>query len=325
MFDAADSSRLLAALGTRYSAGFLDTDEGRRIAQVDIHERQFWFRQRYVPWIQTVVPLTGARVLEVGTGYGSATVCLAERGATVDTIDMDDDGLILAIERAELVGVRDRIRFQTANATEIAALFGPEQFDLIIYTASVEHMTFAERPATLSAAWSMLEPDGVLSIVDTPNRLWYFDDHTSFDNFFHWLPDDVAIAYARYSNRPGLWAAVEGPHGNEQLARWGRGVSYHDLMIALGEDPSPFYASGEWDHRRQVDPDWATWWSTTNDGRYHALLRDICPDLPSGFLEPELAICLRKPSAADAGSEAGDTTTGTQRRHRIRPWGRRRG
>ena len=295
MFDDAESARLLAALGTRYSSGFLDTDEGRRIARAEIHERQYWFRERYVPWIQTVLPLAGARVLEVGSGNGSTSVCLAEPGARVDSVDMEDDGIVVAIQRAEIMGLRDRVRFHQANATEIAELFRTAQFDLIIYPASVEHMTFVERMATLSSAWSMLEPGGVLSIIDTPNRLWYFDDHTSFDNFFHWLPDDVALAYARYSTRPGLAADLEGPNGKEQLARLGRGVSYHDLMIAFGEDPTPFYASGEWDYRRELDPDWATWWSETDDGKYYALLRAICPQLPSGFLEPELAVCLRKP------------------------------
>jgi hypothetical protein len=165
----------------------------------------------------------------------------------------------------------------------------------------------------------MLEPGGVLSIIDTPNRLWYHDDHTSFGSFFHWLPDDVALAYVGYTNRPELSAEVEGPDGLEKLARLGRGVSYHDIMIAFGEDPAPFYDSGEWDYRRELDPNWATWWSTTNDGRYHALL---CPQLPSGFVEPELAICFRKPELEVPESEA---TAGRRRRDRVRQRFRRGG
>ncbi len=68
MFDEADTARLIAALATRYSSEFLDTDEGRRIAQAEIHERQYWFRERYVPWIQSVLPLSGARGPAVGRG-----------------------------------------------------------------------------------------------------------------------------------------------------------------------------------------------------------------------------------------------------------------
>ncbi|HEX3981017.1 MAG TPA: hypothetical protein VHW93_07330, partial [Acidimicrobiales bacterium] len=146
--------------------------------------------------------------------------------------------------------------------------------------------------------------------------------HTSFDDFFHWLPDDVALAHARYSNRPDLSTEVEGPDGLEKLARLGRGVSYHDIMIAFGEDPAPFFESGEWDYRRDLDPHWAAWWSTTNDGKYYALLRDICPQLPSGFLEPELAICFRKPERKDPKSGA---TAGTRRRDRVRQRFRRGG
>jgi hypothetical protein len=78
-------------------------------------------------------------------GYRRAVSDLAAPGATVDTIDFEDDGRILVVERAELEGVRDGIRFYTANAAEIAELFREKQFDLIIYPASVEHMTFVER------------------------------------------------------------------------------------------------------------------------------------------------------------------------------------
>jgi S-adenosylmethionine-dependent methyltransferase len=297
VFDDAGSARMLEAFEQRYTTRYpVDTEAGQKVAHAEIHERQFWFRERYVPWLDSVVSLRGARVLEIGSGNGSSTVALAEAGAVIDALDVDADGLMMAVPRAELCGVRHQIQFQVGDAADVAELFPAKSHDVIAYLAALEHMTFAERTTSLQQAWTMLGPGGILVIADTPNRLWYFDDHTSFDNYFHWLPDDVALSYVRLAPRRDFGGDFEASDAALRLTRWGRGISYHDLMIAIGEDVLQLYVSGEWDFRRQRDPDFATWWSGTTQGRYQALLREISPEVPSGFLEPELAVCLRKPA-----------------------------
>lgn len=295
VFDEDGSARMLEVFEAAYPDGFLDTEAGRRAARAEIHERHHWFRQRYVPWLQSVLPLDGARVLEIGAGNGSSTVALAEAGAIVDAVDVDPRWQPILEARADLMGVRAQINAVTANAKDITEVFGSRRYDLIAYMACLEHMTTDERLTTLRGAWSMLNAGDVLAIADTPNRLWYVDDHTSDENYFHWLPDDVAIAYADRTSREGFAASLVGPDVRLRLARLGRGVSYHELTIALGEDASNFYVSGEWEFRRGGDPGYASWWAETVQGKYHAVLRLISPDLPLGFLESELAVCLRKP------------------------------
>ena len=295
VFDDDGSARMLQAFADLYTAEFLQTEEGQQVARAEIHERQHWFQERYAPWIESVRPLLGARVLEVGSGSGSSTVGFALAGATVDAVDMSSRGQSLAVLRAELHGVRQRIEFHVSNATEIEARFGGNEYDIIAYIASLEHMTFDERTRTLRSAWAMLQPGGLLVIADTPNRLWYYDDHTTFENFFHWLPDDVAAAYALRVTRTGFTDDMHQPDALLRLARWGRGVSYHDLTIALDDDATKYFVSGEWEYRRRRDPDYASWWATTTEGKFHETLKAIAPTIPSGFLETELAICLRKP------------------------------
>lgn len=288
-------ARMEEALAAQYPAGFLDAPEGRQIADAEINQRHYWFRQRYVPWLESVALLEGRSILEVGTGNGSSCVAMAESGASVDGVDINPAGPVARL-RAQLLGVADQVSFHDCNGTEIAERFAGRAFDTIAFMASLEHMTLDERLVSLRAAWSLLVPNGLLVIADTPNRLWFHDDHIAFENFFHWLPEDVALRWGKRSTNRDLAADLEFDDAALRLARRGRGVSYHDVVLALGDGALSTYVSGEWEYRRTVDEGYATWWAGTPDGRYHQLLREIAPELPMGFLEPELAVCLRKPA-----------------------------
>ena len=122
------------------------------IAEVEIQLRHYWFRQRYLPWMLSVLPLNGAKVLEIGAGTGASTVALAERGADIMSIDLNGASLELAKFRAELHGVGNSVKIRTANATEIGHLLAGHKFDLIVYFAALEHMTYQERIKTLRSA-----------------------------------------------------------------------------------------------------------------------------------------------------------------------------
>jgi hypothetical protein len=107
----------------------------------------------------------------------------------------------------------------------------------------------------------------------------------------------VAIAYAARTPRVGFNTDFVNGGGSDavmKLARWGRGVSYHDFEIALDVRIADLAVSGEWAFRRDADPAYAETWMNTNAGRYHQLLRSIAPDIPDAFLEEEIAVMIRK-------------------------------
>lgn len=296
---------LRQALLSVYPPGFETRPGGEEVLETEIHVRPYWFRKRYIPWICSQIDLRGARVLEVGAGTGTSAVPLAERGALVESVDIADASLEVARVRAQLHGLLDRTNFVCGNAADLAAVVSGRSYDVVAYFASLEHMTYAERISTLGSAWSLLRPGGLLVSVDTPNRLWYYDNHTSMTNFFHWLPPEVAIGYARHTSRAGFQSEFDDPDDPTaplRMARWGRGVSFHDFEIAIGPITN-LETSGEWQFRRQLDPGWAEWWSDTDAGRYHALLRAIAPKISIHWLEEEIAVSLRRPPAApEAGS-----------------------
>lgn len=271
---------------------FLSTDQGRVDMDNHLRIRLRVFRDTLIPWLQAYVPLNGSRVLEIGPGTGSSTVALAETGAHVDAIDIDERVLSVAKLRAQLHGFGNT-RFIAENAINLHRL-SENQYDLIIFFASLEHMTYAERITALRAAWQMLAPGGFLCVFETPNRLWFWDGHTSQMPFYHWLPDDLAINYAARSPRHGFRTAFKDQKSGELLARWGRGVSFHEFELAIGDlDPNAVMPSMA-EHFRRLNPSLAQEWEASHAGQFSRLLRSKAPHLPGAFFEEDLNLLIRK-------------------------------
>jgi 2-polyprenyl-3-methyl-5-hydroxy-6-metoxy-1,4-benzoquinol methylase len=251
-------------------------------------------RRRVVPWLDAARPLRGAAILEIGCGTGSATVALAEQGAKVTAIDIDPRAIAVAERRCQLHGVE--ATFASANAAQMCDSISSERFDFIIFYASLEHMTHKERLAAMSDTWRMLPSGGLWGIVETPNRLWYYDHHTAHLNFFMWLPDDLAVEYARFVPREDIRGQIERA-GEQQLAlcRAGRGVSFHEFDLALGLAQNLDVVSSMSLFYRRRDPALRLWWRLSRDSRFESFLARLCPALHRGFLQPTLDLLIRKP------------------------------
>jgi S-adenosylmethionine-dependent methyltransferase len=155
-------------------------------------------------------------------------VALAEQGALRTGVDLVERSLLVARERCAAHCVI--AAFHCANATDVHRRFAGEAFDLILFFAALEHMTHAERIAAMRSTWEMLPPGGLWGVIETPNRLWPEDRHTSLLPFYHWLPDDLAYRYSRFSPRRDFAGLYTGdPHDATMTdyLRRGRGVSYH--------------------------------------------------------------------------------------------------
>ena len=256
-------------------------------------------RRRVVPWLDATRPLSGARMLEIGCGTGSATVALAEQGARVTAMDLCERSIAVARRRCELHGVE--ADFVLGNATEVLEKLEHERFDFVVFYASLEHMTLEERSVSMRKAWELLAPGDLWCVVETPNRLWYHDAHTSLLPYFHWLPDDLAFAYARKSPRAGFRERylVPDPDARLHFLRRGRGVSFHELELALGPAAQLDVVSSlaTFLRARHRLPAWARWKRRRSlEARYEALLREISPELHPGFLQPDLDLVIRKRS-----------------------------
>jgi 2-polyprenyl-3-methyl-5-hydroxy-6-metoxy-1,4-benzoquinol methylase len=278
-----------------HDAAYWASQQGK----VDLHDlviaRMSEYRQIIIPWLYELRPLPHASILEIGCGSGSSTVALSEQGARVTGIDIDAAGLAIARERGRFYGV-DGIDYRLLNATELTGAFAENQFDLVIFFAALEHMTIDERLRALPAAWSLLRPGAWLVIAEAPNRLWYFDGHTSDMNFFHWLPDEIALAYGRFSPRFAVRRLSEtGGKAMAEFRRWGRGVSFHEFDLALGDVRHLRLAPDLEDFRRGQSLIFRLGRYFSRKGRFERMLHAIAPDVPTPFLREYLNLAIRKP------------------------------
>lgn len=286
-----------------FGTGYLETDEGRQECEEDVAGRLQMIRERYVPWFCAHVPMEGARVLEIGCGTGIACVALAEQGAVVTGVDIDEANLRVARERCAVHGVE--VRLARCSAVDVKRLFGDERFDLIVFFASLEHMTLAERLQSIRDTWAMLAEGSLWSVVETPNRLWIMDNHTSRLPFFGWLPDELAFRYSRHSPRPAL-AGLYGDTVNDErmldFLRRGRGLSYHEFELAMGraEDLDVVSSLSLWMRRRNGLRNLL--WRLTEESRFEDLLVRFGPPIHRGFFQPSLNLMIRKHNGQMPGS-----------------------
>lgn len=272
---------------------YLETERGRRDLTDHLSTRLEITRTHVIPWLESVRSLHNARVLEIGSGTGSSVVALAERGARVVGVDIDEGALQVAQKRCALHGIEAELHL--ANATEVARSFHNTSFDLIIFYASLEHMVHEERLQSIADTWAMLRPGELWCVVETPNRLWHTDSHTAQLPFFHWLPDELAFKYARFSGRTNF-REVYNELSDERLLhfrRRGRGVSFHELQVALGSSDAFEVVSYKNEFLERMG--WAR--KAALSDSYVALLKEIAPDVHVAFLQENLDIILRKPDS----------------------------
>ncbi len=272
---------------------YLSTDIGRNQLLDLLYRRLVRDRVRVIPWLDNVRAIGGGKFLEIGCGTGCSTVALAEQGASVTAVDIDADALTVAQERCETYGLD--VSFVRASATDVLHLFRDEHFDFIIFYASLEHLTIEERITAMRDTWNMLKAGDFWAVIETPNRLWYHDDHTSRLPFFMWLPDDLAFQYSRFSPHIGFSEHFRDMTDASMLdfLRQGRGVSFHEFELAMApmkelnivSDISSF-------QRRRNMLNWL--WQTKHYSHYRSFLSKVSPAASHGFNEITLDIIIRK-------------------------------
>ena len=110
------------------------------------------------------------KVCELGCGIGTDTINFARHGANVTAIDLSEESIKIAKQRAVVFGHKDKINFVCGSIEELDTLLGKEKFDLI-YSFGVIHHT--QNPdAVFSKIKNHLNPGGEFRVMVYNRRSW---------------------------------------------------------------------------------------------------------------------------------------------------------
>jgi S-adenosylmethionine-dependent methyltransferase len=288
---------LLATFFKDWSPDLLASTSGQAALNDHVRNRYEVSRAHVVPWVSKHLPLEGRRVLEIGCGTGSSTAAFAQQCAGVEGYDIDEVAIEGARRRMEILGIENvRLHFLPSDQiwAEIERRY-PDGVDAVLFYAVLEHQTFDERIDSLQRCWTLLNAGGALIVTDTPNRLTYGDYHTSHLPFYHVLPHDMAVAYADRSPRPEFVEAIEKAAkrgqsaAEESVVRWGRGVSYHDFELALGDLGELVVGDGFDPEMLEIKP------VTLEEELLYTYWCAMDIRVPVGFVRQAIDVILRKP------------------------------
>ena len=281
--------------------GFMAGPEARRVVADQTFRRLYGACDVFIPWLEAVLRVDGARVLELGGGAGSATAALLRAGAKVTSVDISKKYLAISRERLEALGLSGTLVEAPEDwlASEDKAASVLEKFehvDIVVCFALLEHLLIPERLCLLRQLRQVMRrnPKCKLVIWETPNRLAPVDWHTTKISFPDIVPDELAAEYLRLhvpadavSAQTAPW--TRGEAGRHAWARMGRGVSFHEFDVALGAANYKVIQDGYWgkyDMRSFMKP------NLDYERALGSVFASLSPPVHRGFCRPSLDLII---------------------------------
>jgi len=109
-------------------------------AYFDEVEKRKYFVEPHIPGFAQFERWKGKKVLEIGCGIGTDTMNFARAGALVTAVDLSDESLKLAKQRAKVFDLESQVTFYQANAEELTSRVPVQSYDLV-YSFGVIHHT----------------------------------------------------------------------------------------------------------------------------------------------------------------------------------------
>ncbi len=139
----------------------------------------------------------GRRILDFGCGSGASTMLLAKMfpSSEIVGIELESDLVRIARWRKQHYKFENVRILESPIGTEIPESLG--SFDLIVLSAVYEHLLPNERKVILPKLWSMLNPNGILFLNQTPHRWFPLELHTTSLPLINYLPDGLTLKASR--------------------------------------------------------------------------------------------------------------------------------
>jgi ubiquinone/menaquinone biosynthesis C-methylase UbiE len=133
-------------------------------------EARKYLVEPHIPGFAEFERWAGKRVLEVGCGIGTDSINFARAGAELTAVDLSGESLGIARQRAEVMGVADRITFRQANAEELSSVVHDGPYDLIYSFGVIHHTPHPER--ALAQMRALAASGSTLKLMIYHRRSW---------------------------------------------------------------------------------------------------------------------------------------------------------
>lgn len=159
---------------------------------------KLYTEEEHLPWDDGLPPpevretaqtLPPGRALDLGCGYGRASIYLAGRGWEVDGVDFIPQAVAEATRRAASARVAGRARFYLSPVTNMAFLSGP--YDLALDVGCMHDLAEEDRAAYASEVWRLVRPGGLYMLFA---HLRGPEIERDEDGHPRWITDDIVLA-----------------------------------------------------------------------------------------------------------------------------------
>jgi len=167
--------------------------------------------------------IAGLNILEFGCNFGASSIVLAQMGANVTAIDVNENYVNLAKKNAAQYRLQDKINFNHTEDTQTLP-FDTGQFDLVIANSVLEYVPHKILKTVLLEIDRVLKVGGDIQILGTSSRLapkevhdetWLinyvprcfdkliFKDHVPLRGMWPWTPINTLKNYKNkdYENK----------------------------------------------------------------------------------------------------------------------------
>ncbi len=252
-----------------------------------------------IPWISKHIDISRTRIIDFGCGCGSSSLAFSHFSEHVTGLEIDSEYVRAFKDRMQIMGASNCICVQTTPEQILEALAECiNERSSIIFLAVIEHLTEAEQVEYLRRAWQLLAPGQIIAVIETPNRLSLFDDHTFEKSFAHLVPDELFVDWidsqpveTRFRHvLKDLAETVGTAEALLRRRRLGLGVAPQVFEMALEEPIEEVLVADSFD---QLMVDWFP--PTKCDELLLDYWAHYKPSLPFGFARSVLGLIFRKP------------------------------
>lgn len=186
----------------------------------------------------------GARVLEIGTGWGELCIRAASRGARVRSVTLSVEQQRLARRRVAAAGLSDLVQIDLCDYRDVA--HGHHWYDCVLSVEMIEAIGYRSWPTYFTALEQLVRPGGRVAIqaITMPHERMQAtrNTHTWIQKYIFpggLLPSTEAIVgiTERHTTLRTLDAASLRPHYAETLRLWReRFLARRNKLPRLGLD-----------------------------------------------------------------------------------------